>query len=67
MKRSEALYKIRTILDNLENICTNHLRSQAILNELERSGMLPPKAVKLKKYKETMMELIENVNEWEDI
>lgn len=64
MKKKEALYKIKNILDNLKDVCSHKLQSEAILNELERSGMLPPTVKKLKNY-DNKIELVEDVNEWE--
>lgn len=68
MTKPEAIYKIKNILNNLENVCTNKLKAEAILNELERSGMQPPAVQKLKKYEDggRLMESVETVNEWED-
>lgn len=68
LKKTEAIYKVKSILDNLNGICTTNLQAEAIINELERVGMKPPQVQKLKKYKDDfrMLELIENVNEWED-
>lgn len=42
MKRSEAVNKIASILTNLENICSNKIKSEVILDELERLGLSPP-------------------------
>lgn len=65
MKRKEAIHKIKYLLDNLNSICSTQLQSEAILNELEKVGMLPPKVQKIKKYN-NIMEYIELVNEWEE-
>jgi hypothetical protein len=68
MRRKEALYKIKSILDNLTGNCGNNLKAEVILSELERCGMIPPKIQKFKSYivRSHNLELLENVNEWEE-
>ena len=72
MKKKEAIYKIKNILDNLDGVCTSKLKAEAVLNELERAGVLPPAVQKLKKYETShegeigLFEVVETVNEWEE-
>lgn len=68
MERKDVVLKIKNILDNLEGVCSTKLQGEAILNELERVGMLPPSTKKLKKYETDgrLMEIVEIVNEWEN-
>jgi hypothetical protein len=72
MKRKEPLNKIKSLLINLEGVCTPSLKADLILTELEKLGMLPPHTKVLKKRiveisgEFVPMELIENVNEWEN-
>ena len=72
MTKKEAVYKIKSILDNLSGVCTNKLKAEAVLNELERVGFQPPAVKKLKKYTVTasgeqgLFETVETLNEWED-
>jgi hypothetical protein len=65
VRKKEVIYKIKSILDNLDNVCTNQLRAEVILAELDRVGMLPPSVPKVVKHHKNL-ELIENVHEWEN-
>jgi hypothetical protein len=66
MTKKEAIFKIKNVLDNLDNVCTNKLKAEAVLNELTKIGMVPPKITKLKKDTENFLEYFDHVNEWED-
>lgn len=65
MKKNEALNKITDVLDNLSGVCTNRLKAESVLFELQKLGMLPPLVTKLKKYSVNHEEVVD-VNEWEE-
>ena len=72
MKRTDILKRMTLLLDNLDGVCTNKLKSDALLTELERYGMLPPLTTKLIKYEDivngerSLIEFVEQVNEWDN-
>lgn len=64
MKKSDMEKKIATVLNNLEKVkMSNMLKAQAILVELETSGMLPPEIRRM--VRNWDYEGPEYVNEWD--
>lgn len=65
MKKSELVYKIKSLLDNLEGVCSNSIKATTIVSEIEKVGMTPPETTKVRKFNNTF-EIIEQVREWEE-
>lgn len=68
MKRAEVLDKIKAILNNLQEGCSNNLKAQAILLEIESLGMMPPRVeTKVSTWsKHGFMHEIAYTYKWED-
>lgn len=64
MKRSEALLKIKDVLDSLDEVCTNKLKADVILTQLEGAGMSPPVITKF--ITSQFMEKEVTSQEWEN-
>lgn len=66
MNRNVVINKMKSIIDNLEGICTSKLIAELLLAEVEHLGMLPPPITKVKKYplSENREEVV-TLNEWD--